>query len=182
VYEKGDIAYPNFLGGSKTMRQPYSSKPEIPVPVRVSFEVEGAAGPVNGWIARLSVAGADIETFHLVPIGSEIALHAALDPESSEVLTFKGRVRWAAGTRMGVQFSELGAKETHTIIQAMRSASPESIIPSSRAGESIIPSSRPPQPISGAPQSIITRTGAAPEDIEIPITLDTEFAVPRRGK
>jgi hypothetical protein len=125
------------------MRQPYSSKLEIPVPVRVVFRVEGEGEPVHGWVARLSLAGVDIETFHAPPIGSLIVFHAALDPES-EVLGFTGRVRWVSGTRVGIQFAELGAKETHAIVEAMRVATgageaPVLVKPASKASDDEIP-------------------------------------------
>jgi hypothetical protein len=102
------------------MRQRYQSKPEIPTPVRVSLEVEGESEPVTGWISHLSLVGVDIETLQAPTVGSRVAFYAALDPQSSEVLGFAGRVQWVAGARVGVQFTALGAKETHAIMQAMR--------------------------------------------------------------
>jgi hypothetical protein len=102
------------------MRQRYSSKPEIPTPVHVTLQVEGDPEGVSGWIARLSLVGVDIETLHTPSVGSRVEFYAALDPHSSEVLGFAGRVQWVAGARVGVQFTELGAKETHAIMQAMR--------------------------------------------------------------
>jgi hypothetical protein len=102
-----------------TPRKRYPSKPEMRVPVRVSFEVDGDPEPKTGWIANLSLAGVDIETLQPVEIGSRLTFFAALDPRSSELLQFAGRVQWAAGGRIGMQFGELGAKETHAILQAM---------------------------------------------------------------
>jgi hypothetical protein len=146
------------------MRQPYSSKPEIPVPVSVSFEVEGAAGPATGWIARLSVAGVDIETLHVAPIGSKIVFQTALDPASAEVHTFNGLVRWASGSRMGVQFSELGAKETHAIIEAMRGP----------LGDVPVSSGRRDVPFRAVTQSSLNLVGTAPVEPEIPVTIDED--------
>jgi hypothetical protein len=146
------------------MRQPYSSKPEIPVPVSVSFQVEGQAGPTAGWIARLSVAGVDIETMNVAPIGSKIVFQAALDPASAEVLTFRGLVRWASGTRMGIQFSELGAKETHTIIEAMRGT----------LGDGPVSSGRRDTPYRAVTQSSLNLVAPAPPEIEIPVTVDDD--------
>jgi hypothetical protein len=140
------------------MRQPYSSKLEIPVPVSVLFTVEGEREPVRGWIARLSLAGVDIETMHAPPMGTLLVFRAALDPESPEVLEFTGRVRWVSGTRVGIQFAELGAKETHSIVEAMRVAT--------AAGDG---------PIS-PPVSAVASVQRAPKEseIEIPITFDDE--------
>ena len=103
-----------------TPRKRSPSKPEMRMPVRLSFEVEGDPEPKTGWIACLSLAGMDIETLQPVEIGKRLTFFTALDPSSSELLQFAGRVQWAAGVRIGVQFGELGAKETHAILQAMR--------------------------------------------------------------
>ena len=102
------------------MRARYSSKPDVAVPVLVSLEVEGDPEPTTGWITRLSLAGVDIESLRAPPVGSRIAFYTTLEPDSSEVLAFTGRVRWVAGGRVGVQFTELGAKETYAIVRAMR--------------------------------------------------------------
>lgn len=146
------------------MRQPYSSKLEIPVPVPVSFEVEGVPGRADGWIARLSVAGVDIDTLHRAPVGSKIVLHAALDPDSSGVQTFTGLVRWVAGSRIGVQFAELGARETHGIIEAMRGATGE------RGPESEVLG----RPVRGLAQSRVNLTSTASDELEVPITIEEE--------
>jgi hypothetical protein len=102
------------------MRQRYPSKPDIPMPVRVSLEVEGEPAPLTGWIVRLSLVGVDIETLHAPAVGSRVLFYAAFDPRSDEVHPFAGRVQWVVGARMGIHFAELGAKETHAIMQAMR--------------------------------------------------------------
>jgi hypothetical protein len=101
-----------------------ASKPDIPMPVQVSLEVEGETEPVTGWIARLSLVGVDIETVNPPPVGRRVSFLTALDPTSSEILGFDGRIQWVSGTRVGVQFAPLGAKETRAIMQAMRGSSP----------------------------------------------------------
>ena len=102
------------------MRPRIASKPDIPMPVQVSLEVEGEAEPVTGWISHLSLVGVDIDTVGAPPIGRRVSFFAALDPSSPEILGFAGRVQWVKGMRVGVQFTELGAKETHAIMEAMR--------------------------------------------------------------
>ena len=102
------------------MRERHSSKPDIPIPIRVSLEIEGAAEPMTGWISRLSLVGVDVETLHTPPVGARVMFYAALDPLSDEVLPFPGRIQWVTGARVGIQFTQLGAKETHAIAQAMR--------------------------------------------------------------
>ena len=108
------------------MRQRLASKPEIPMPVEVSLEVEGQQEPVTGWIANLSLVGVDIDTVGAPPVGSRVSFFTALDPTSAEILGFAGRVQWVAGARVGIQFTELGAKETHAIMEAMRLGRPDS--------------------------------------------------------
>src|SRR5262249_38358215 len=68
---------------SRRPRQP--SKPDIPMPVAVSFNVEGeTTEPATGFIARLSIAGVDIETFEAAPpIGSLLVMRARLDPNAA---------------------------------------------------------------------------------------------------
>jgi hypothetical protein len=108
------------------MRQRLSSKPEVAMPIEVSLEVEGEPEPVTGWISRLSLVGVDIDTFRAPPVGSRVSFFAALDPSSAEILGFAGRVQWVAGARVGIQFTELGAKETHAVMEAMRLGRPDS--------------------------------------------------------
>jgi hypothetical protein len=102
------------------MRERYASKPEIPMPIRVSLEVEGEPEAITAWIARLSLVGVDVETLQAPPVGSRVLFYAALDPKSDEVLAFPGRVQWVIAGRVGIQFAQLGAKETHAIMQGMR--------------------------------------------------------------
>jgi hypothetical protein len=102
---------------AKRERSP--SKIDIQMPVRVSFQIDDDPELATGWIARLSLAGVDIETLHPSPVGSRIVFHAVLDPEGTEILTYQGRIQWVVGGRVGVQFMALGARETHAILQAM---------------------------------------------------------------
>jgi PilZ domain len=141
------------------MRQPFSSKLEIPIPVRVSFHVDGGKGPADGWIARLSLAGVDIDTLDAPAIGKRVVFHAALSPESSEILSFAGTVRWVNGARFGVQFAELGAKETRSVVEAMRVATEG---PTSEADE----------PARVFQRASLSIPRSAPEENEIPITFE----------
>ena len=103
---------------SRRPRQP--SKPDIPMPIALSFQVEGAQSePTTGFIAALSLVGVDIETFEAPPIGSLLVMRAALDP-NADPLTIRGRVQWVNGSRVGIQFAALGAHDTHVILGAMR--------------------------------------------------------------
>jgi hypothetical protein len=169
------------------MRQPFSSKLEIPIPVRVSFQVGGGKGPADGWIARLSLAGVDIDTLDAPAIGKRVVFHAALSPESSEILSFAGTVRWVNGARFGVQFAELGAKETHSVVEAMRvategPASEPERTESSPAGRSpwrttegqhpVLARSEPDEPARVFQRASLSIPRSAPEENEIPITFE----------
>lgn len=103
---------------SRRPRMP--SKPDIPMPVAVSFHVEGTnAEPATGFIARLSLAGVDIETFEASPpIGAHLILRTTLDPNAGP-MTIRGRVQWVKDSRIGIQFATLGVGETHVILGAM---------------------------------------------------------------
>jgi hypothetical protein len=96
------------------------------MPVQVSFQIGDGPDLATGWIARLSLAGVDIvgvddELLRSTSIGTKIAFHAALDPSAEEIYAFEGRIQWvAAGGRVGIQFGQLGARETHAILQAMQ--------------------------------------------------------------
>jgi hypothetical protein len=106
------------------MRERYSSKPEIPMPIQVSFQVGDDPKPATGWIARLSVAGVDIvgvdgESLQKHAVGTPVAFKVTFDPDSSESFALKGKLQWVNEGRVGIQFAELGVRETQAILQAM---------------------------------------------------------------
>jgi hypothetical protein len=94
------------------------SKPEIEVPRRASFSVDGG-DPVIAWIVRLSVVGAEFESLQPPPTGSEVVVRAELVEGEGE-LPLRGRVQWASAVRFGVQFGPLGARETNAVVRATR--------------------------------------------------------------
>jgi hypothetical protein len=109
----------------RVKRERYPSKIEIPMPVRVSFQIDGEAELATGWIARMSLAGVEIVgvdsgALHSSSFGSGVVFHTAFDPDGSEIMTFQGRVQWVDGGRVGVQFTELGVRETRAVLEAMR--------------------------------------------------------------
>jgi hypothetical protein len=98
------------------------SKPEIEAPRPVSFALREGDEPSSGWIVRLSVVGAEIESFSPAPTGREVVLRAELVDGEGEVV-LHGRVQWSQLARFTVQFGSLGARATRAIVQASRQAS-----------------------------------------------------------
>jgi hypothetical protein len=98
-------------------RQP--SKPSIPNPRRVTFSTAGGA-PHVGWIVRLSVVGVDIQT--LEPPAAGETLEMLLELREGEPMRCAARVQWTKVDAFGAQFTLLGARETHAIVEAMRAA------------------------------------------------------------
>jgi hypothetical protein len=97
------------------MKRP--SRPEILVPQRVTFSMPGGEHRI-GWIVRISIVGADIESLEPLPIGCETDVFATLHDTD---VVLHGRVQCSARTRFGVQFGPLGARETHAILEAAES-------------------------------------------------------------
>jgi hypothetical protein len=71
-----------------------------------------------GVIARLSVAGAEIDAESLPAVGSRVEVFAELG--TGDEVTVEGRVQWATATRFGVLFGPLGERETGAILRALR--------------------------------------------------------------
>jgi len=71
-----------------------------------------------GVIARLSVAGAEIDADDLPAVGSHVQLFAELDVGDEVIVG--GRVQWATTKRFGVLFGPLGERETGAIVRALR--------------------------------------------------------------
>jgi uncharacterized protein (TIGR02266 family) len=95
-----------------------------PLDTPVSFSRKGADGPVgltSGRAKDLSLGGMFIETKAPVPFGGEVVIQLRL-PETKDELTLPGVVRWVRDGGMGVQFGNLGAKETHAITEVIRHA------------------------------------------------------------
>jgi|SRR5580693_1896477 hypothetical protein len=99
--------------------QRHPSRPTIRIPVRVVFRV-GSGEPREGWIVRLSVAGVDIETERAPPADTRVDLSIEFRP--GQPMACCGRVQWSKASGFGAQFTRLGARETHAIVEAMRAA------------------------------------------------------------
>jgi len=92
-----------------------------PLDAPVSFSPKGSANVYGGRAKDVSVGGMFVETKNPVPFGGEVVIHLRL-PQAREELTLPGVVRWVRDGGMGVQFGNLGAKETHEITEVVRRA------------------------------------------------------------
>jgi hypothetical protein len=85
----------------------------------VTFRL-GGGEPCIGWIVRLSVVGIDVETLQPPAAGSILDLVVEL--REGQPMACRARVQWSKARGFGAQFTLLGARETHAIIEAMRAA------------------------------------------------------------
>jgi hypothetical protein len=92
----------------------------VPINVWVTVEHEGTY--FDAFAANVGLGGALVETSTVLPYGAALVLHLPL-PHSAEVLRLRGVVRWNSQSGFGIQFLELGAKETHAISELVKNAS-----------------------------------------------------------
>jgi uncharacterized protein (TIGR02266 family) len=90
-----------------------------PLDAAVSFTRKNTDAALAGRAKDVSVGGMFIETVYVAPFGSEVTIHMRL-PQSKEELVLPGVVRWVRDDGMGIQFGNLGAKETHEITEVVR--------------------------------------------------------------
>ena len=91
-----------------------SRRGEPRVPVALSVAVSSEAGPFDGNIVNLGVGGAFIESASRLSYGTRIELAMTL-PGLRQQSLVPAVVRWSSDVGFGVQFQELGARETHAI-------------------------------------------------------------------
>jgi hypothetical protein len=96
------------------------SKPSIPIPRPVTFRFAGAE-PRAGWVVRLSVVGVVVEAPGVLATGMPVDLVLELQPGRAPMVC-GARVQWSKPGCFGAQFTLLGARETHAIVEAMRAA------------------------------------------------------------
>ena len=89
-----------------------------PIDVPVEFVAKGASG--SGRSADISLGGMFVQTAAPPPFGTELVIHLTL-PGQKAPFALTAVVRWTrAGEGMGVQFSPMGARETHAITELTR--------------------------------------------------------------
>jgi hypothetical protein len=81
----------------------------------VVFVANGASQGVLGRARDISIAGMYVYTTEPPAVGTDVTVRVIL-PYQTETIVLPGVVRWTrAGLGMGVQFSLVGARETHAI-------------------------------------------------------------------
>ena len=101
------------------------SKPEIPIPKKVTFAGSSGGIPATGWIVRLSIVGVEIESLQPPPVGSVAFVRGELIAGEGD-LVLRGRVQWTTAKRFAIQFGPLGARETNAILRAAEPSEPVS--------------------------------------------------------
>jgi uncharacterized protein (TIGR02266 family) len=92
-----------------------------PLDAAVTFTRKNATELMSGRAKDVSLGGMFVESATIAPFGSEVTLHLRL-PHAKEELTLPGVVRWVRDGGMGIQFGNLGAKETYEITEVVRRA------------------------------------------------------------
>jgi hypothetical protein len=99
-----------------------------PIDVAVTFSRKATAGAERdetrreGRATDISPGGMFVATSAPLPFGSEVVVYVAF-PKQRGTFALAGVVRWTRESGMGIQFGLLGARETHAIANAERSAS-----------------------------------------------------------
>jgi hypothetical protein len=94
--------------------------PRIPVNIWVTIEHEGQR--FDGIATNVGLGGAFIEGRPALTYGEQVVVHLPL-PGVADVLCLSAVVRWSNDSGFGLQFLEMGAKETHAILALMAAAS-----------------------------------------------------------
>jgi type IV pilus assembly protein PilZ len=92
-----------------------------PLDAAVSFTRKSAAEVLSGRAMDVSLGGMFVETASAFPFGSDVTLRVRL-PQCKDELSLPGIVRWVGEGGMGIQFGNLGAKETHEITEFVKRA------------------------------------------------------------
>lgn len=90
-----------------------------PIDIPLLFQVKGRSRERSGIGKDISVGGMFIESDEPQKFGAELLIRIRL-PGSDQSLLLRGIVRWETSKGMGVQFSLLGALETHLITEITR--------------------------------------------------------------
>jgi type IV pilus assembly protein PilZ len=91
----------------------------VPLTVDVQFSKKGSTDLLPGKSRDLSLGGMFIETYAPLAFKSELVVHVHLPGEKGP-FTLPAVVRWTSAEGMGVQFGNLGARETYAITQAAK--------------------------------------------------------------
>jgi type IV pilus assembly protein PilZ len=93
--------------------------PRVPISADVTCE-EKAGAVIHGRSRDISIGGMFIESETPVSFGMELIIILRL-PSTKADSRLPGTVRWLAPGGFGVQFGNLGARETHAISELLKS-------------------------------------------------------------
>ncbi len=93
-----------------------------PIGIEVQFSRKGADDRLPGRSRDISLGGMFIETYAPLAFKSELVVHVLLPGEKAP-FALPAVVRWTSPEGMGVQFGNLGAKETFAITEAAKASS-----------------------------------------------------------
>jgi hypothetical protein len=88
-----------------------------PLAVDVQFSRKGSNDRLPGRSKDISLGGMFIETYAPLAFKSELVVHLQLPGEKAP-FALPAVVRWTSAEGMGVQFGNLGARETFAITEA----------------------------------------------------------------
>ena len=92
----------------------------MPFTEAVVFAKKGSDARAQGQSTDISLGGMFIETRTPEAFGAEVVIHVHVPGEPS-AFALPGIVRWVASDGMGVQFGNLGARETFAITELVAS-------------------------------------------------------------
>jgi hypothetical protein len=90
------------------------AQPRVEIEIAVLCERVGGP-PLEGVTKDLGIGGTFIETAELLPFGTRVVIVGRL-PGTTTDLRLPGIVRWQKANGIGIQFGELGSRETHAIL------------------------------------------------------------------
>jgi hypothetical protein len=97
----------------------YRQHPRKSLHPPLAFQLAGGAR-IDALCRDISIGGAFIETDEPAPYGAEVVIYLRLPGLKAEV-ALASIVRWTKkGAGMGVQFSVMGARETHGLVQLIQ--------------------------------------------------------------
>jgi hypothetical protein len=93
--------------------------PRVPISADITCE-EKSGLVIHGHSKDISIGGMFIESTDQVSFGMELIIVLRL-PNTKQDSRLPGTVRWLAPGGFGVQFGNLGARETHAISELLKS-------------------------------------------------------------
>ena len=87
-----------------------------PIDVTLEFTLKGGNERLAGRATDISLGGMFVLTSQPPAFGAEVVIHVVV-PGQKSTFSLPGVVRWCRPDGMGVQFGNLGARETHAITE-----------------------------------------------------------------